>query len=232
MADIVTAERTISKRGLSGMDRDRLLAAKQMGFSDAQIARLTSSLEEVVRGVRTVLGIRPVVKTVDTCASEFAAHTSYHYLTYEEGGTTEHVPATRPRVIILSAGPNRIGQGVEFDYCCVHHRKQGLRVAEDPLEPLASLSITPHQILGCARGRTSPTCGNAQRPARICLSCIYQVCYTKNRGTHLRRFCCKVGWAVVPAYGETPSCTGVSRMARREGGKDEPGARTTSVALA
>ena len=80
------------------MDRDRLLAAKQMGFSDAQIARLTSSLEEVVRGVRTVLGIRPVVKTVDTCAGEFAAHTSYHDLTYEEGGTTEHVPATRPDV--------------------------------------------------------------------------------------------------------------------------------------
>ncbi len=120
IANIVAAERAIASSGLSGMNRDRLLAAKQMGFSDAQIARLTGSAEDVVRGVRMVLGIHPVVKTVDTCAGEFAAHTSYYYLTYEEGGATEHIPATRPRVIILSAGPNRIGQGIEFDYCCVH----------------------------------------------------------------------------------------------------------------
>ena len=69
---------------------------------------------------------------------------------------------------------------------------------------LYTSSITPHQIQGCARGRTSPTCGNARRPARVCLSRIYQVCYTKNRDTHLCRFCCKVGWAVTPAFWETP----------------------------
>ncbi|MDO4796534.1 MAG: carbamoyl-phosphate synthase large subunit [Coriobacteriales bacterium] len=120
LANIVEAERAIAQLGLAGMDCQRMLAAKQMGFSDAQIARLVGSGEEVVRAVRQALGVRPVVKTVDTCAGEFAAHTNYHYLTYEAGDATEHVPANRPRVVVLSAGPNRIGQGIEFDYCCVH----------------------------------------------------------------------------------------------------------------
>jgi carbamoyl-phosphate synthase large subunit len=120
MADIVAAARAIAELGLSGMDGERMLAAKQLGFSDAQIAYFTGSKEEVVRAVRQVLDVRPVVKTVDTCAGEFAAQTSYHYLTYERGGATEHAEASRPRAIILSAGPNRIGQGIEFDYCCVH----------------------------------------------------------------------------------------------------------------
>ena len=120
MADIVAAEAAIRELGLKGLDHARMLAAKQMGFSDAQIAALTGSKEEVVRAVREVLGVSPLVKTVDTCAGEFEAQTSYHYLTYEEGGASEHVEADRPRVVILSAGPNRIGQGIEFDYCCVH----------------------------------------------------------------------------------------------------------------
>ena len=120
MADIVAAEGAIRRMGLAGMSHDTLLAAKQMGFSDAQIAHLTGSKEEVVRAVRKVLGVLPVVKTVDTCAGEFEAQTSYHYLTYEDGNATEHVPAAKPRAMILSAGPNRIGQGIEFDYCCVH----------------------------------------------------------------------------------------------------------------
>ena len=120
IADIVAAERTIARLGISGLNRDHLLAAKQMGFSDAQIAWLTKSSEEVVRAVRQALGVRPVVKTVDTCAGEFAAQTGYHYLTYESGGASEHTVAAKPRVLILSAGPNRIGQGIEFDYCCVH----------------------------------------------------------------------------------------------------------------
>ncbi len=120
IADIVAAERTISRLGLAGMDSKHLLAAKQMGFSDTQIAHLVHSKTDVIRAVREALGILPVVKTVDTCAGEFAAQTSYHYLTYEDGGISEHVVATKPRVVILSAGPNRIGQGIEFDYCCVH----------------------------------------------------------------------------------------------------------------
>ena len=118
--DIVTAEGVIAERGLAGLDADTMMAAKQLGFSDAQLAHLTNQREDTVRAVREVLGVRPCVKTVDTCAGEFAARTSYQYLTYEKGGVTEFHEAEKPRVVILSAGPNRIGQGIEFDYCCVH----------------------------------------------------------------------------------------------------------------
>ncbi len=95
-----------------------LRRAKRHGFSDHQIAELTGSSAEVVRGVRRALGVRPVYKTVDTCAAEFAARTPYHYSTYDEESEVE--PRTRPAVIILGSGPNRIGQGIEFDYSCVH----------------------------------------------------------------------------------------------------------------
>ena len=118
--DIVTAEGRIRELGLSGMDAAHMLAAKQMGFSDAQIGHLTGQRDDTVRAVREVLGVRPLVKTVDTCAGEFASRTSYHYFTYERGGASEFHEAVRPRVVILSAGPNRIGQGIEFDYCCCH----------------------------------------------------------------------------------------------------------------
>ena len=120
IADIVRAQRTLAEDGLAGLDAERLLAAKQLGLSDVQIAHLTGSREEVVRALREVLGVRAVVKTVDTCAGEFSASTDYHYLTYECGGVTEAHEASRPRALILSAGPHRIGQGIEFDYCCVH----------------------------------------------------------------------------------------------------------------
>ncbi len=120
IADIVKAEGVIRELGLSGLDAEHMLAAKQMGFSDAQIAYLTGQREDTVRAVREVLGVRPLIKTVDTCAGEFASRTSYHYFTYERGGATEFHQAEKPRVVILSAGPNRIGQGIEFDYCCCH----------------------------------------------------------------------------------------------------------------
>jgi carbamoyl-phosphate synthase large subunit len=92
--------------------------AKRHGFSDAQIGRLRGMTEDVVRGVRQALGVRPAYKTVDTCAAEFAATTPYHYSSYDE--ESEVAPSTRRKVIILGSGPNRIGQGVEFDYSCVH----------------------------------------------------------------------------------------------------------------
>jgi carbamoyl-phosphate synthase large subunit len=95
-----------------------LRATKRHGFSDAQIGAARSMPTDVVRGVRHALGIRPVYKTVDTCAAEFAARTPYHYSTYDE--ETEVEPRERPAVIILGSGPNRIGQGIEFDYSCVH----------------------------------------------------------------------------------------------------------------
>ena len=95
-----------------------LTVAKRHGLSDAQIAGLRRLEEDVVRGVRWALGVRPVYKTVDTCAAEFAARTPYHYSSYDE--ETEVLPRTKPAVIILGSGPNRIGQGIEFDYSCVH----------------------------------------------------------------------------------------------------------------
>ncbi len=97
---------------------DVLRTAKRHGFSDAQIAGLRDLREDVVRGVRWALGVRPVYKTVDTCAAEFAAKTPYHYSSYET--ETEVSPRTKPAVLILGSGPNRIGQGIEFDYSCVH----------------------------------------------------------------------------------------------------------------
>ncbi|MGH3509902.1 MAG: carbamoyl-phosphate synthase large subunit, partial [Nocardioidaceae bacterium] len=95
-----------------------LRLAKRHGFSDAQIGGIRGVSADVVRGVRHALGIRPVYKTVDTCAAEFAALTPYHYSSYDE--ETEVRPRTKPAVIILGSGPNRIGQGIEFDYSCVH----------------------------------------------------------------------------------------------------------------
>jgi carbamoyl-phosphate synthase large subunit len=92
--------------------------AKRHGFSDTQIAELRDERTDVIRGVRHALGVRPVYKTVDTCAAEFAARTPYHYASYDE--ETEVMPREKPAVIILGSGPNRIGQGIEFDYSCVH----------------------------------------------------------------------------------------------------------------
>jgi len=97
---------------------DLLRLAKRHGFSDHQVAEIRGLSEEVVRGVRHALGIRPVFKTVDTCAAEFAAKTPYHYSSYDEENEVE--PRATPAVIILGSGPNRIGQGIEFDYSCVH----------------------------------------------------------------------------------------------------------------
>jgi carbamoyl-phosphate synthase large subunit len=100
------------------LDPRLLRLAKRHGFSDEQIGKLRRMSADVVRGVRHALGIRPVYKTVDTCAAEFAARTPYHYSSYDE--ETEVEPREKPAVIILGSGPNRIGQGIEFDYSCVH----------------------------------------------------------------------------------------------------------------
>ncbi|ASY27683.1 carbamoyl-phosphate synthase large subunit [Candidatus Planktophila limnetica] len=100
------------------LNAEVIRSAKNLGFSDSQIAELRSITEEDVRRARIHLGIHPVYKTVDTCAAEFEAFTPYHYSSYEE--ETEVKPRTKPAVIILGSGPNRIGQGIEFDYSCVH----------------------------------------------------------------------------------------------------------------
>jgi carbamoyl-phosphate synthase large subunit len=103
---------------LKKITRDVLLKAKQYGFSDRQLATLWKTDERTVRALRKRLDVIPVFKTVDTCAAEFAAETPYHYSTYEM--ENESSRSDRKKVIILGGGPNRIGQGIEFDYCCVH----------------------------------------------------------------------------------------------------------------
>ena len=108
------------------MDRARWRRAKRLGFSDAQLAYLWGAAPGDVRAARESAGVLPTFKTVDTCAAEFEASTPYHYSTYED--TDEIRPARKPRVLILGSGPNRIGQGIEFDYCCVH-AGQALRAA-------------------------------------------------------------------------------------------------------
>ncbi|MBT0995175.1 carbamoyl-phosphate synthase large subunit [Cellulomonas sp. DKR-3] len=105
-------------RTAPALTRDVLAHAKRHGLSDAQIAQLRGTTEDAVRGARHAIGLRPVYKTVDTCAAEFAALTPYHYSSYDE--ETEVAPRERPAILILGSGPNRIGQGIEFDYSCVH----------------------------------------------------------------------------------------------------------------
>ncbi|MDQ1128513.1 carbamoyl-phosphate synthase large subunit [Microbacterium sp. SORGH_AS_0888] len=105
-------------RTAAELDAGTLRIAKEHGFSDAQLAQLRGITEEEVRGLRHGLGIRPVYKTVDTCAGEFPALTPYHYSSYDT--ETEVAPSDRTKVVIIGSGPNRIGQGVEFDYSCVH----------------------------------------------------------------------------------------------------------------
>ncbi|WP_029287317.1 carbamoyl-phosphate synthase large subunit [Cellulomonas sp. HZM] len=100
------------------LTREVLAHAKRHGLSDAQVAQLRGTTEDAVRSTRHAVGLRPVYKTVDTCAAEFAASTPYHYSSYDE--ETEVEPRTRPAILILGSGPNRIGQGIEFDYSCVH----------------------------------------------------------------------------------------------------------------
>ncbi|HET9855671.1 MAG TPA: carbamoyl-phosphate synthase large subunit [Methylomirabilota bacterium] len=116
MRQIVEYEAVIAAAGLG--DTDVLRRAKQMGFSDKRIAQLTGTTEAQVRHARVEAGIKPVYKMVDTCAAEFVAHTPYLYSTYEEEDEAPRTP--REKVIILGSGPNRIGQGIEFDYACVH----------------------------------------------------------------------------------------------------------------
>jgi carbamoyl-phosphate synthase large subunit len=121
--EIVDMEARVKAQGLPrSAESFRML--KSMGFSDARLARLAGSSEADVRKARTALGVRPVFKRIDTCAAEFASPTAYMYSTYERGLTgapvDEAQPSARDKVIILGGGPNRIGQGIEFDYCCCH----------------------------------------------------------------------------------------------------------------
>jgi carbamoyl-phosphate synthase large subunit len=116
--DLIVDEQALRGKNLSALNKVSLRALKRKGFSDARIAALLNVDELAVRRRRLELGVRPVFKRVDTCAAEFATTTAYMYSTYEE--ECEAAPTDAPKVMILGGGPNRIGQGIEFDYCCVH----------------------------------------------------------------------------------------------------------------
>ena len=119
---------------LDGIDAATLRALKQKGFSDRRLARQFKTTDTAIREKRRALGVRPVYKRVDTCAAEFATNTAYMYSTYEaEGAECEAAPTDRKKIMVLGGGPNRIGQGIEFDYCCVH---AALALREDGYETI------------------------------------------------------------------------------------------------
>ena len=118
IADLVEEEKAVSEGGIDALDEGRLRQLKRKGFCDARIAKLVGQDEQVIRQRRIDANIRPVFKRVDTCAAEFATTTAYLYSTYDE--ECEALPSDNKKIMILGGGPNRIGQGIEFDYCCVH----------------------------------------------------------------------------------------------------------------
>jgi len=129
--DLVATELEIEKKSLADFSRDELYDLKRKGFSDRRLAHLWRTSEHEVRKRRHALGIRPVFKRVDTCAAEFATGTAYMYSTYDEEDESE--PTNRRKIMVLGGGPNRIGQGIEFDYCCVH---AALALREDGYETI------------------------------------------------------------------------------------------------
>ncbi|MGB5452891.1 MAG: carbamoyl-phosphate synthase large subunit [Sedimenticolaceae bacterium] len=116
--DLVREEELVRQQGLAALDSDRMRQLKRKGFADKRLADLLGRRETELRQHRYDLGVRPVYKRVDTCAAEFASNTAYMYSTYEE--ECEAAPTDRQKIMVLGGGPNRIGQGIEFDYCCVH----------------------------------------------------------------------------------------------------------------
>jgi len=118
IADLVDTEARIRQRSLNSLSREEFKAMKAKGFSDRRLAVLMGSTADAVREARWALGVRPVYKRVDTCAAEFTSSTAYMYSTYED--ECEAAPSDKAKMMVLGGGPNRIGQGIEFDYCCVH----------------------------------------------------------------------------------------------------------------
>jgi carbamoyl-phosphate synthase large subunit len=129
--ELVALENDVATGGLDALDARRLRTLKRKGFSDARLAQLTGTSESAVRVLRRAFGVRPVYKRVDSCAAEFATTTAYMYSTYED--ECEANPTDRRKIIVLGGGPNRIGQGIEFDYCCVH---AALALREDGFETI------------------------------------------------------------------------------------------------
>jgi carbamoyl-phosphate synthase large subunit len=129
--ELVREEAEVSAHGLGALTAERLRSLKRLGFSDSRLAKLLDMPEKAIRDKRHELKVAPVYKRVDTCAAEFATSTAYLYSTYEE--ECEAQPTDRRKIMILGGGPNRIGQGIEFDYCCVH---AALQLREDGFETI------------------------------------------------------------------------------------------------
>jgi carbamoyl-phosphate synthase large subunit len=129
--ELIAIEAEITNGGLPALDAVRMRHLKRKGFSDARIAQLVGTDESAVRALRHALKVRPTYKRVDSCAAEFATDTAYLYSTYED--ECEAAPTDRKKIIVLGGGPNRIGQGIEFDYCCVH---ASLALREDGFETI------------------------------------------------------------------------------------------------
>ncbi|HKY01436.1 MAG TPA: carbamoyl-phosphate synthase large subunit, partial [Burkholderiales bacterium] len=129
--DLIRQEREVKGRDLASLNKDELLVLKRAGFSDRRLGRLLGTTGAEVRKRRHAFGLRPVYKRVDTCAAEFATRTAYMYSSYEE--ECESSPTDRKKIMVLGGGPNRIGQGIEFDYCCVH---AALAMREDGYETI------------------------------------------------------------------------------------------------
>jgi carbamoyl-phosphate synthase large subunit len=118
LKDIIDREQALKGKNLADLDKAALLQLKRRGFSDRRLAKLLDTDQHAVRAYRQALNVRPVYKRVDTCAAEFSTNTAYMYSTYEE--ECEAQPSNNKKIMVLGGGPNRIGQGIEFDYCCVH----------------------------------------------------------------------------------------------------------------
>ncbi|MEM9604560.1 MAG: carbamoyl-phosphate synthase large subunit [Pseudomonadota bacterium] len=131
LADLVAEEQTLRGHGIASLDKDSLFRLKRKGFSDSRLAHLLGCEEAEVRVARQAVGVRPVFKRVDTCAAEFATNTAYMYSSYEH--ECESAPSDARKIVVLGGGPNRIGQGIEFDYCCVH---AALALREDGYETI------------------------------------------------------------------------------------------------
>lgn len=131
LEDIILLEAKIKSVGLEGLDENFMRSLKRKGFADARIAEILSINEDEVRNQRTNLSILPVYKRVDTCAAEFSTSTAYMYSTYDE--ECEAQPSSKSKIMVIGGGPNRIGQGIEFDYCCVH---AALALREDGYETI------------------------------------------------------------------------------------------------
>jgi carbamoyl-phosphate synthase large subunit len=129
--ELILMEQALRGKGIKDLDRDALYALKRKGFSDRRLARLLDETEKTVRHYRHDLDIHPVYKRVDTCAAEFASGTAYQYSSYDE--ECEAKPSDREKIMVLGGGPNRIGQGIEFEYCCVH---AALALREDGYETI------------------------------------------------------------------------------------------------